>query len=114
MCRTENHINNFYKKYTECKDCKRARGLERYYEKIDKVSKQQEIYYENNRNKILLRKQSNRCIQFRDIVRFYVELENRQKAMEEIFKKFDSEINQNICKRCLQQWTKKELCYKQN
>ena len=46
MCRNEKHINNFYKKYSECRDCNRARGLKRYYENKDKISNQQKIYYE--------------------------------------------------------------------
>ena len=25
MCNIEKHINNFYKRYTECKDCNRTR-----------------------------------------------------------------------------------------
>ena len=33
ICNKEKDINNFYKKYTECIDCNRARGLKRYYEK---------------------------------------------------------------------------------
>ena len=42
----EKHINNFYKKYSECKDCNRTKGLKRYYENKDKISNQQKIYYE--------------------------------------------------------------------
>ena len=49
MCNIEKHINNFYKKCSECKDCFRARGLERYFENKGKISKQQNIYYEENR-----------------------------------------------------------------
>ena len=45
MCNIEKHIINFYKKYTECKDCNRARGLERYYDNKNEISKQQKIYY---------------------------------------------------------------------
>ena len=48
MCNTEKHIKNFYKKYSECKDCNRARGLERYFDNKDKISNQQKIYYEKN------------------------------------------------------------------
>ena len=83
ICNIEKHIDNFYKKYTECIDCNRARGLNRYYENKDKISKQQKIYYEKNREKILLQKQNNRSIQFRDLVISYVKLENRLKALEE-------------------------------
>ena len=36
-----------------------------------------------NREKILLQKQNNRSIQFRDLVVSYVELENRIKSLEE-------------------------------
>ena len=86
MCKIEKHINNFYKKYSECRDCNRARGLKRYYENKDKISNQQKIYYEKNRDRILLQKQNNRSIHFRDLVISYVELENRLKATEEKLK----------------------------
>ena len=83
MCNTEKQINNFYKKCSEWRDCNRSRRLKRYYENKDKISKQQNLYYEKNRQKILLQKQNNRCLQFRDLVISYVELENRIKALEE-------------------------------
>ena len=83
QCNFEKHINNFYKKYSECIDCNRARGLKRYYENKDKISNQQKLYYEKNREKILLQKQNNRSIQFRDLVISYIELENRLKTLEE-------------------------------
>ena len=40
----EKHISIFYKKYSECRDCNRARGLKRYYENKDIISNQQKIY----------------------------------------------------------------------
>ena len=83
MCNKEKHINDFYKKYSGCRDCNSARGLKRYYESKDKISKQQKKFYEKNRVTILLQKQNNRSIQFRGLVISYVELENRLKAMEE-------------------------------
>ena len=83
MCNIEKQINNFYKKYSECRDCNRARGLKRYYENKDKISNQQKVYYKKNREKILSQKQNKRCIQFRDLVISYVELGNRLKATEE-------------------------------
>ena len=49
MCKIEKHINNFYKKFSECEDCHRKRGLKRYYEKKDKISNQPNIYYEKKR-----------------------------------------------------------------
>ena len=85
ICNIEKDINNFYKKYTECIDCNRARGLKRYYENKEKISNQQKIYYEKNREKILLQKQNNRS-QFRELVISYVELENRLKVLEEKLK----------------------------
>ena len=36
ICNIEKDINNFYKKYTECIECNRARGLKRYYENKEK------------------------------------------------------------------------------
>ena len=86
ICNNEKDINNFYKKYSECIDCNRARGLKRYYENKDKISNQQKVYYEKNREKILLQKQNNRCIQFRDLIVSYLELENRLKALAEKIK----------------------------
>ena len=82
ICNIEKHTNNFHKKYTECIDCNRARGLKRYYENKDKISNQQKVYYEKNREKILLQKKNNRSIQFRDLVISYIELENRLKTLE--------------------------------
>ena len=43
MCNMLKHINNFYKSYSECKDCNRTRGLKRYYENKDKISNQQKL-----------------------------------------------------------------------
>ena len=85
-CNIEKLINNFYKNYSECKDCNRTRGLKRYYENKDKISNQQKIYYEKNRDRILLQKQNNKCIQFGNLVISYVELESRLKVMEEKLK----------------------------
>ena len=56
MCNIEKHINNFYKSYTECRDCNRTRGLKPYYENNDNLSNQQKIYYEKNREKYSYRK----------------------------------------------------------
>ena len=114
MCNIEKHINKFCKKYSECRDCNRTRGLKRYYENEDKISNQQRVYYEKNREKKLLQKQNNRSIQFRDLNISYIELENRLKAMKEKFKINDSEKLLNIYKRNLFQTTKKELSHKQN
>ena len=83
MCIIEKQINNYYKRYTERKDCNRTRGSNHYHENKDKISNQQKKYYEKNRDKILLQKQNSRCIQIKDLIRSYVELENRLKTLEE-------------------------------
>ena len=87
MCNIQKHINNFYKNYLQCKDCNRARRLERYYGKKDGISNQQKLYYEENREKVWVQKKNNRCLQIRDLVRSYAELENNLKALEEKVKK---------------------------
>ena len=114
MCNKEKHINKIYKKYSECKDCNRTRGLKRYYENKDKISKQQKILYKKNREKILLQKQNNRCVQTRDLIKSYVELENKLKPWEEKVTINVSEKHQKIYKRNLFQTTKKEYYHKQN
>ena len=95
MCNIEKHIIIFYKEFSECKDCNRAIGFERYYGNKDEVSMQQNICYEKNREKISLQKQNNRCIQIRDLVRSYGELETRLKAMEERLKNFSAKDSEN-------------------
>ena len=41
VCNIEKHINNFYKKYSECKECNIRRGVKRYFDNKDKISVQQ-------------------------------------------------------------------------
>ena len=53
QCNFEKHINNFYKKYSECKDCNIKRVVKRYYDNKDIISMQQKIYNEKNRAKLL-------------------------------------------------------------
>ena len=38
MCNNEKQIKNFYKRFSECKDCNRTTGLKRYYENEVKKS----------------------------------------------------------------------------
>ena len=59
------------KKHSDCKDCIVLRALKRYYENRFKLSVQQKIYYEKNREKILLQKQNNRCIFSETYIVFY-------------------------------------------
>ena len=92
QCKIEKHINDFYNKYTESDGRSCKRGLKRYYENKDKISNQQKIYYEKNRNK-LLQKQKNGFKNFKEKRRSYVESGNRLKAMEEKLTVNDSENN---------------------
>ena len=89
QCNIEKHINNFYKKFSECKDCNIKGGVKRYYDNKDKISMQQKIYYEKNRDK-LLQKQTDynkkRSTEYKELHRFYIELPNNLKALEEKMK----------------------------
>ena len=58
VCKIEKHINKFYKKCSEGKDCNIKRGVKRCFDNKDKISIQQETYYEKKRDK-LLQKQNN-------------------------------------------------------
>ena len=49
------------------------------------------MFYEKKRDKIILQKQNNGCIEFGDLVRSHVDIENRLKALEEKFSITDSE-----------------------
>ena len=41
QCNIEEHINNFYSKFSECKSCNTQRGVKLYFDNKDKVSIQQ-------------------------------------------------------------------------
>ena len=84
MCNNEKNIINFYKKYTECRDCKSKRSTKRYYASEDILSNQQKVYFEKNRNR-LLQKQNENYMHFKILLRNYGELENRLKALEDKF-----------------------------
>ena len=94
MCNCEKHIEEFFKKHTECKNCNTKRNSQRYYENKDKISIQQKTHYEKNRDK-LLQKQNNTHNYFKEFLRSYVESENKLKELEESFLTIDSENNQN-------------------
>ena len=86
VCKIEKHINIFYKKYSECKDCNIKRSVKRYYNNKDKISIQQKVYYEKNREKLLEKQndyRNKRNTEFKDLVRSYAELQNKLKALEE-------------------------------
>ena len=91
-CGNEKQIEVFYMKYTDCHFCNTKSGLKPYYDNKVKISNQRKIYYGNNRDK-LLRKQNNRNIVFKEMLRSYVELQNIWKAMEEKLTINDSDRN---------------------
>ena len=67
QCNIEKHINNFYKKFSECKNCNIKRGVKRYYDNKYKRSMQQKIYYEKikinfYRNKMIIAKKEAQII----------------------------------------------------
>ena len=89
VCKIEKHINNFYRKYSERKHCIIKRGVKRYYNIKDKISIEQKIYYEKNREKLLQKQndyRNKRNTDIEDLVRSYAELENRLKTTEEKLK----------------------------
>ena len=60
-----------------------------------------EMNYHKNKKK--------RCVFFKELLRFYVELQNRLKALEENLSIKNSENNRNFLKRNIPQTTEKEL-----
>ena len=93
MCNIEKQINFFYQKNSECRDCNRARGLKRYYEKKIKYQINKKFLVKKIETYKLLQKQNNRCIKFRDIVKPFAELGNKLKALEEKLERNHSEVN---------------------
>ena len=93
-CKNEKHINNFYRKCSECKDCNIKRGVKRCYNNKDRISIQQRIYYEKNRDKSLQKQNvynKKRSSDYEELHRSYVELQNKLKALEEKVELNDSE-----------------------
>ena len=70
---SEKFISIFHEKYTECKLCNSKRQVKRSYDNKDKILKQGKDMF----------------MHFRGLVRTYIEIHNRVKAMEE---KADNEI----------------------
>ena len=86
QCNFEKHINNFYKKYSECQDCNTKRGVKLYYDNKEKISIQQKKYYDKNRDKLLQKQndyRNKRNTDFEELHRSYIELQNKLKALEE-------------------------------
>ena len=82
ICKTEDSIDNFHNKYRECKQFGNRKSLKSYHENKDKISNQQKVYYGMNSDKSLP-KQNDRYIHFKELLRNYVEYENRLRALVE-------------------------------
>ena len=94
VCKIEKSFNNFYNKYRECKQCNIKRSTRRYYENKDKISMQQKIYYEKNRDKLLQKQnedRNKRNTDYKDLVKSNDEIQNKLKALKENFKINESE-----------------------
>ena len=95
-CNIEKHINNFYKNFSECKDCNIKRVVKRYFDNKDKLSIQQKTSYEKNRDKLLQKQndyRNKRNTDFKELLRSHVELQNKLKALEEKVNLKDIQIN---------------------
>ena len=90
-CNLGEKIEDFYNKYTEC-NFYSNRSLKRYYENKDKVSNHKIYSMKKNREK-LLQKQNDRCVDYKELLTSYVELENKLKMMAEKITINESEIN---------------------
>ena len=89
VCKVEKQINNFYKKYSECKAFNIKRVIKRYHDNKNKISIQQKIYYEKNRDKLLQKQndyRNKRNTDYKELHNSYVELQNKLKALEEYLK----------------------------
>ena len=86
LCEIEKQINNFYERYSECKDCIIKRGVKGYYDNKDKISIQQKFYDEENREKLLEKQndyRNKRNTDYKELLRSYAELQNKLGALEE-------------------------------
>ena len=56
VCNIEKSIDNHYNKYRVCKQCNiKKRSMKRYNENKEKISNQQKLYYEKNKDILLAR-----------------------------------------------------------
>ena len=92
VCNIEKSIDNFYNKYKECKQCNIKRSTTRYFENKEKISNQNKLYYEKNRD-ILLAKckidQQNRKSHTQQIKDLNNKIEELTQAMETLILKIE-------------------------
>ena len=77
QCNIEKHINNFYKKYSECKDCNIKRAVKRYYDNKKKyqcnkkhIMKEVEINFYRNKM-IIVKKEAQIIRNYKDAILNY-------------------------------------------
>ena len=85
VCNIEKSIDNFYNKYRECKPCNIKRSMKRYNENKDKLSNQRKLYYERNRDVLLVKSkiyQQNRISYTQQIKDLNNKIEELTQALE--------------------------------
>ena len=90
--KTEKKIDNFYNKYREGKPCIIKRSTRRYYENKDKITNQQKLFYEMNRELLLFKSkiyQQNRKSHTQQINDLNNKIEQFIQAVETLFSKIE-------------------------
>ena len=85
VCNIEKSIDNCYNKYRECKQCNIKRSMKRYNENKDKLSNQRKLYYERNRETLLVKSkiyQQNRVSYTQQIKELNNKIEELTQALE--------------------------------
>ena len=85
VCNIEKSIDNYYNKYRECKQCNIKRSMKRYNENKDKLSNQRKLYYERNRETLLVKSkiyQQNRASYTQQIKELNNKIEELTQALE--------------------------------
>ena len=85
VCNIEKSIDNYYNKYRECKQCNIKRSMKRYNENKDKLSNQRKLYYERNRETLLVKSkiyQQNRVSYTQQIKELNNKIEELAQALE--------------------------------
>ena len=92
VCNIEKSIDNYYNKYRECKQCNIKRSMKRYNENKDKLSNQRKLYYERNRDVLLVKSkiyQQNRKSHTQQIKDLNNKIEELTQAMETLISKIE-------------------------
>ena len=80
MFNSEKNITNFFKKFSQCKDCNFKRAVKRYYDNKDRISIQQNKFYGKKRDKLIQKHndyRKKRNTDLKELHTSYVELQNK-------------------------------------